>query len=788
MNTNDIIEEILKQIKQPLWENWYIKEKIGSGAFSAVYKVEAKRSSRRTSIAALKIEPITSDGKHFIDEERKRHYIEQKKEYSETEAEIMYNLRKSPYIVAYEEEDIKELYINGVFEGYYYLIRMEYLNSVTEKMTNGTFDYSEGNIVKLALNIGNGIKTAHDIGVIHRDIKLDNFFVDDFGLYKLGDFNISKKTDATRTFAGTHGYLAPEIFMAKANVDVNYTSQADIYSFGICLYQFMNDLLFPFEDDNVDMETAIDRRMNGEKLPPPKYASEEFARIILKACEFSVDTRYKNMDEMLRDLTLLNGELIYSSRVEIKPKEEKQEYYNDERINDLPAPDYDSKKQTENQTDEGSYNEHEEYSDEEAYTEEALNVTVGCTIAFGHYFMQNGSYKEPIEWRVLDIQERRALITSVYGIDAGRYNESEGPAPWQSSSLRMWLNNEFINIAFKESEKNAILQAELINNDNTVYLTENGGNTVDRVFLLSIYEANTYFKNDEDRILYPTELAVSQGVYVAENGGCWWWLRSPGSHDNYAADVDYGGDIDSYGSDKVYGINAIRPAMWVSIDDLFDSWEPTPSEIITDDDDIPSAFALSSKGYNTVEFGSYYNNTMLSKVPIRWRVLEVRDKIALLITDKCIDSMPYNKGDDDITWAQSDIRKWLNKDFLNTAFTPQQRSGILPINNTNPANPLYETRGGIISQDHIFLLSIDEMYKYFEDDRDRTAKPTGFARSKGIYVNQSGKCWWWLRSSGCNQNYAADVDYGGDVDLYGSSVKSTNNGVRPAMWVKLDIL
>ena len=306
--------------------------------------------------------------------------------------------------------------------------------------------------------------------------------------------------------------------------------------------------------------------------------------------------------------------------------------------------------------------------------------------------------------------------------------------------------------------------------------------------MLSIYEANTYFKNDEDRILYPTELAVSQGVYVAENGGCWWWLRSPGSHDNYAADVDYGGDIDSYGSDKVYGINAIRPAMWVSIDDLFDSWEPTPSDIITDDDDIPSAFALSSKGYNTVEFGSYYNNTMLSKVPIRWRVLEVRDKIALLITDKCIDSMPYNKGDDDITWAQSDIRKWLNKDFLNTAFTPQQRSGILPINNTNPANPLYETRGGIISQDHIFLLSIDEMYKYFEDDRDRTAKPTGFARSKGIYVNQSGKCWWWLRSSGCNQNYAADVDYGGDVDLYGSSVKSTNNGVRPAMWVKLDIL
>lgn len=764
MNTNDVIQEILKQIKQPLWENWYIKEKIGSGAFSAVYKVEAKRSSRRTSVAALKIEPITSDGKHFIDEERKRHYIEQKKEYSETEAEIMYNLRKSPYIVSYEEEDIKELYINGVFEGYYYLIRMEYLNSVTDQMTNGTFDYSESNIVKLALNIGNGIKTAHDIGVIHRDIKLDNFFVDDFGLYKLGDFNISKKTDATRTFAGTHGYLAPEIFKAKSNVDVNYTSQADIYSFGICLYQFMNDLLFPFEDDNTDMETAIDRRMNGEKLPPPKYSSPEFTRIILKACENDVETRYRTMDEMLRDLTVLNGDLIYSSRTDsdAKAKQDEDVYYNDERISDLRAPSYASEMQ------------------------KPLNVTVGCTIEFGHYFMTNDNHKAPLEWRVLDIQERRALITTIYGIDANRYNQTPGPAVWQSSSMRLWLNNEFLNIAFTNAEKNAILKAELINNDNTVYITENGTNTVDRVFLLSIYEANTYFKNDEDRILYPTELAVSQGVYVAENGGCWWWLRSPGSMNSYAADVDYGGDIDSYGSDKYEGINAIRPAMWVSIDDLFDSWEPIPSEIVTDD--APSVFSVSSKGYNTVEFGSYYTNTMLSKGPIRWRVLEIRDKIALLITDKCIDCIPYSKGGSDVTWSQSELRRWLNKDFMNTAFTPQQRAGIVPVNNTNPANPVYETRGGIITQDHIFLLNADEAYKYFTDEDDRSAKPTGFARSKGIFVNQDGKCWWWLRSSGSSQSYAADVDYGGDVDFYGSESGSGNNGVRPALWVKIDSL
>ena len=203
MNNNDVINEILSQIKQPLWENWYIKQKIGSGAFSAVFKVEAKRTSRRTSVSALKIEPITSDDKPFINEERKRNYIENKRRSAESEAEIMYSLRKCPNIVSYEEEDIRELYINGVFEGYYYLIRMEFLNAISTLIHTQKFDFSEKNVLNLAADIGRGIQAAHRLGIIHRDIKLDNFFVDEFNEYKLGDFNISKKTGAARTFAGT---------------------------------------------------------------------------------------------------------------------------------------------------------------------------------------------------------------------------------------------------------------------------------------------------------------------------------------------------------------------------------------------------------------------------------------------------------------------------------------------------------------------------------------------------------------------------------------------------------
>lgn len=300
MNIDKIFSFIEGNIEQPLWGNWYIKEKIGSGAFSAVYRVEAKRLNRIDQ-AALKIEPITAGDTLIFDEKRKRDCIEKKKKLAENESTIMYRLKRCPYIVAYEDEDIKELTIDGKFEGYCFLIRMELLTCISDLIYEKKMDFSESNIIKLAKHIGQGIKAAHDIGIIHRDIKPANFFVSHDGMYRLGDFNVSKLSDTARTFAGTNGYLAPEVYRAKSDVNESYTGQADIYAFGICLYQFMNDLYFPFEE-SCTADEAIDRRLAGEKLPNPRNASDAFSHIILKACAFNTANRYQTMDEMLSDL------------------------------------------------------------------------------------------------------------------------------------------------------------------------------------------------------------------------------------------------------------------------------------------------------------------------------------------------------------------------------------------------------------------------------------------------------------------------------------------------------
>ena len=305
MNTDMIINEILQQIPQPLWENWYIKEKIGSGSFSSVYRVEAKRVNR-VDEAALKIEPIFPDERFANDEERSLSFLEQKRKDIEEESAIMYKLRDCPNIVSYEEEAVKEFIQNGNLAGYIFLIRMELLQNVYDMMTSRQLNTDEANIIRLAKEIGNGLKAAHDIGVIHRDVKPSNFFISKNGTYKLGDFNIAKQTVYTRSFAGTEGYIAPEVYRAKSGSIPSYSAQADIYSLGICLYQFMNNGLFPFED-TVLTEEAIDKRMSGEELPPPSNASDSFSKVIMKACAFQPADRYANMSEMLDDLDKLNA-------------------------------------------------------------------------------------------------------------------------------------------------------------------------------------------------------------------------------------------------------------------------------------------------------------------------------------------------------------------------------------------------------------------------------------------------------------------------------------------------
>ena len=188
----------------------------------------------------------------------------------------------------------------------------------------------------------------------------------------------------------------------------------------------------------------------------------------------------------------------------------------------------------------------------------------GDIIKFGNYPQDSDGNKAPIEWLVLDFNEKteEALLISRYGLDCKQYHNVSGDITWEDCDLRKWLNNDFIKSAFSEEEAKKIKVSELKNEDNPKYGTSGGNNTKDCIFCLSINEAEHYFGSDNDRQCKPTAYARKQGAYVDDsNSCCFWWLRSPGNCQRSAAGVFTVGALDLCGSDVLNDYGAVRPAL-----------------------------------------------------------------------------------------------------------------------------------------------------------------------------------------------------------------------------------
>lgn len=211
----------------------------------------------------------------------------------------------------------------------------------------------------------------------------------------------------------------------------------------------------------------------------------------------------------------------------------------------------------------------DEVSDESLYFEQGDSYNVGDYITFGSYEQDGDTSngKEDIEWQVLDIQDGKAFVVSKYALDAKHYNDEYTDVTWEDCTLRQWLNDDFLNSAFTYDEQNAISKTSLTNPDNDSYGTDGGNKTSDKIFLLSIDEANKYFDSDYDRECEPTQYAIDMGAYEnSDNGNCRWWLRSPGDYQVNAALVDTDGSVRDYGHGVYNYSDAVRPALWLNLE------------------------------------------------------------------------------------------------------------------------------------------------------------------------------------------------------------------------------
>ena len=228
---------------------------------------------------------------------------------------------------------------------------------------------------------------------------------------------------------------------------------------------------------------------------------------------------------------------------------------------------------------------------------------VGDTITFGKY-EQDGvlNKKEDIEWIVLSVEEDRILVVSKYALDSICYNPDSRDVTWETSYLRGWLEENFYKYSFSRKEKEKILTTTLHNPDNSYDGALGGNDTEDRVFCLSLKEAekylgsyNDYYADEgygynQNLICEPTQYAIDKGasnIEIFEDNynnlysglnytrdvigvkGAEWWLRDPAvtaDSDNTEAAclVEYDGMAGPGISGlTVFESISVRPAMYL---------------------------------------------------------------------------------------------------------------------------------------------------------------------------------------------------------------------------------
>lgn len=189
---------------------------------------------------------------------------------------------------------------------------------------------------------------------------------------------------------------------------------------------------------------------------------------------------------------------------------------------------------------------------------------IGDIVTFGEYEIDNEDgiyYTEnkptaPIEWGVVDKNDKAVLLISKNAIDDRKFCEEEDPektnsCTWINSSIRSWLNNDFYNNSFSHQEKVYILQTKLDNNSYSIQ-ADDAKSTYDYVFLLNVPEAEKYWGS------------TCTGLFEKNSPGK--WLRSSGTEQYAAANIDSRNNIDYNGSFNSYSMD-IYPCMWVKISD-----------------------------------------------------------------------------------------------------------------------------------------------------------------------------------------------------------------------------
>ncbi len=257
-------------------DRYEILSKVGSGGMSDVYKAKCHKLNRYVAIKVLKSE--FSEDRNFVSKFR-----------AEAQA-----------AAALSHPNIVNIYDVGEENGLYYIV-MELVEGITLKKyidKKGRIDVKEA--VSIAIQVAQGIQTAHSHHIIHRDIKPQNIIISREGKVKVTDFGIARASSSQTISSNAVGsvyYISPE--QARGSYS---DERSDIYSLGITLYEMVTGML-PFEGDNT-VAVALQHIQN--ELPSPRDYTPDLPisveKIIYKCTQKKPERRYAKASDVIADL------------------------------------------------------------------------------------------------------------------------------------------------------------------------------------------------------------------------------------------------------------------------------------------------------------------------------------------------------------------------------------------------------------------------------------------------------------------------------------------------------
>lgn len=264
--------------------HYKIVEKLGEGGMGVVYLAEDTKLERKVAIKFLP-QQISSNS-----EERERFKIEAK-------AAASLNHPNIATIHSIEEVD------NQMF------LVMEYIDGIELKAKINKENIETDEVIKIAIQVAEGMSAAHKKGIVHRDIKSTNIMITKDAKAKIMDFGLAKirgGSELTKvgSTVGTIAYMSPE--QARGE---ELDQQSDIWSFGVVLYEMLCNKL-PFKGD---YDQAIVYSILNEEPESIYSVKKDFpdnlVKIVKKLLEKEKTVRYQNMDEVIKDFNdaLKNG-------------------------------------------------------------------------------------------------------------------------------------------------------------------------------------------------------------------------------------------------------------------------------------------------------------------------------------------------------------------------------------------------------------------------------------------------------------------------------------------------